>query len=138
MAIEKSQFLQSLAEKLHSSASVKTAYGDPIQAEGKTIIPVARVAYGLGGGYGRIESRHENEHVGEGPEGQSGGGGGGGVTVNPLGVFEVTQEQTRFIPLRGRKIKWAGAFFAGFVIAKLMSREKKVRIIKEPQHLSKE
>jgi uncharacterized spore protein YtfJ len=135
MAIEKFQFLQSLSENLRGSANVKTVYGEPIQADGKTIIPVARVAYGLGGGYGKVDHRDGNEQGDEVPVGQ---GGGGGVTVNPIGVFEVTQEQTRFIPLGGKKIKWAAAFFAGFVMAKLMSRKKSVRIIKDPQQLSKE
>ena len=43
------QLLEPLLERLHSSASVKTIYGEPIEVAGKTLIPIAKVAYGLGG-----------------------------------------------------------------------------------------
>jgi len=41
--------LQAIAERLHSSSSIHTIYGDPIEAQGKTLIPVAKVSYGFGG-----------------------------------------------------------------------------------------
>ncbi len=44
--------LQGLAERMGASADIKTIFGEPIAAEGKTIIPVARLAYGLGTGFG--------------------------------------------------------------------------------------
>ena len=43
---------QSILDRLGNSASVKNVYGEPIVAEGKTIIPVAKVGYGFGGGSG--------------------------------------------------------------------------------------
>lgn len=51
-SIGKFDFLASLSERLQSDASVKTIYGEPIEVEGKTIITVGKIAYGLGGGYG--------------------------------------------------------------------------------------
>jgi uncharacterized spore protein YtfJ len=72
-----------------SQATVKTIYGEPISAEGKVIVPVAAIRYGFGGGSGRSEK-----------DNQEGGGGGGGFIGKPLGVVEVTQQQTRFIPIR--------------------------------------
>ena len=45
--------LESMFEPLTRSASVKSVYGEAISANGKTIIPVARIAYGFGGGRGR-------------------------------------------------------------------------------------
>ena len=44
--------IKSISERLQNAATVKTIYGDPIDAEGKTIIPVARVRYGFGAGGG--------------------------------------------------------------------------------------
>jgi len=44
--------LQSLKDSVLTQASVKTIYGEPIQAQGKTIIPVARISYGFGAGAG--------------------------------------------------------------------------------------
>ena len=98
MGIE--DFFQTLTERLHASAHVRTIYGDPITAEGKTIVPVARVAYGFGGGSGRKGQA----------EGEEGGGGGGGIAAAPVGVVEITPGGTRFIPIAdGRKLAAAAA-----------------------------
>lgn len=101
------ELLQTIAERVQSSASVKTIVGEPIRAEGKTLIPFARVAYGFGAGGG-----HE-------PSG--GGGGGGGVRVSPIGVLEVTPDRTRFIRI-GVKRRVLAAFFAGLAAGWLALR----------------
>ena len=91
---------QSISEKVQSTATVKTIYGDPITAEGKTIIPVARVryAFGLGGG------THGQGPSGNGDTPQDlGGGGGGGVTVTPVGFIEVTPGETRYVSIDDRR-----------------------------------
>jgi uncharacterized spore protein YtfJ len=41
-----------------------------------------------------------------------GGGGGGGVRAVPLGVIEVSDQPTRFVPITDRK-KLTGAILAG-------------------------
>lgn len=41
-----------------------------------------------------------------------GGGGGGGVRAIPVGVVEVSDQQTRFVPITDRK-KLTGAVLAG-------------------------
>ena len=75
--------LQTITDRLHSTAAVKSVFGDPIQAEGKVVVPVARVAYGFGGGFGSgPTTRGDPErNLGEG------GGGGGGVLATPVGVL---------------------------------------------------
>lgn len=110
------QVFESLAERLHSSATVKSIYGEPIQIEDRTIIPVARVAYGLGGGSGTGPLATEGA-VQERPEGQ---GGGGGVMVAPIGVIEVTGGITRFVPIADRKLKWAGLLTFGLLLGSLI------------------
>jgi uncharacterized spore protein YtfJ len=97
--------LQSLKESVLSQATVKAIYGDPISAHEKTIIPVAKIMYGYGagagsGGGGDTSARGE------------GGGGGGGVRAIPVGVIEVSHEQTRFVPITDRR-KLTGALLAG-------------------------
>ena len=47
--------LQSLRESI-LTANVKAVYGEPIAAQGKTVIPVAKIIYGYGGGAGTVES----------------------------------------------------------------------------------
>ena len=44
--------LQSLRESIQGQATVKTVYGEPIEAQGKTIIPVAKIVFGFGAGAG--------------------------------------------------------------------------------------
>jgi uncharacterized spore protein YtfJ len=111
------QVFESLAERLQSSATVKSIYGDPIQIEDRTIIPVARVAYGLGGGSGTAPSPGGEGTVQDRPEGQ---GGGGGVMVAPIGVIEVADGVTRFVPIADRKLKWAGLLTFGLLLGSLI------------------
>jgi hypothetical protein len=44
--------LQSLKESILAEANVKAIYGEPVSAQGKTVIPVAKIMYGYGGGAG--------------------------------------------------------------------------------------
>jgi uncharacterized spore protein YtfJ len=100
--------LQSLKESFLTQADVKAVYGEPIAAQGKTIVPVARIIYGYAagaaaGGVGDSRARGE------------GGGGVGGARAIPVGVIEITDQQTRFVPIYDRK-KLMGAVGAGIVI----------------------
>jgi uncharacterized spore protein YtfJ len=100
-----SALLQSLKEGILSQASVKAVYGEPIAAQGKTVIPVAKIMYGYGAGAGA-------GGVGDSSARGEGGGGGGGVLAIPVGVIEVSDQQTRFVPITDRK-RLAGAVLAG-------------------------
>ncbi len=97
--------LQSLKDGILSQASVKAIYGEPIVAQGKTIIPVARISYGYGAGAG-------TGGVGDTSARGEGGGGGGGVHAVPVGVIEVSDQQTRFVPISDRK-KLTGVLLLG-------------------------
>ena len=97
--------MDSVIERIHESANVSSVYGDAIERSGKTIVPVARVAYGFGGGFGRGDEEEDGK----------GGGGGGGVSASPLGVLEITDEDTRFVRY-GQPKKWLGALGLGLLI----------------------
>ena len=96
--------LQSLKESI-VTANVKAVYGEPISAQGKTIIPVAKIMYGYGGGSGTGGAGNTMAR-GEG------GGGGGGARAIPVGVVEVSNQSTRFVPISDRR-KLAGAVAIG-------------------------
>jgi len=66
--------LDRLAERLGSTANAATIFGAPIERGDVTVIPVARAAYGFGGGSG---TRSGEE------------GSGGGVRVTPVGYIEI-------------------------------------------------
>ena len=99
--------MQEIFQSIVEHASVRTIYGDPISAEGKTVVPVAKISYGFGGGSGRDEQRG------------SGGGGGGGCVAKPVGVVEITDAGTRFIPIGGVG-RIALAFMAGLCLGLLL------------------
>jgi uncharacterized spore protein YtfJ len=79
-------FIERLAERLGVSAKAATVYADPVERNGVTVIPVAKVRYGFGGGRG---SRAQEE----------GTGGGGGVQVSPIGYIELRDGGSEFKPI---------------------------------------
>lgn len=103
-------------ERLHDSAHVDRVYGDPVTVEGKTVVPVARVAYGFGGGFGT--GTDEEGETGEG------GGGTGGARAAPVGALEITEGKTRFVRFSGRKrlARLALAVGAGIALGHLLGR----------------
>ena len=106
-----------LADRLQSSASVKTVYGDPVLVEGKTIIPVAKVAYGFGGGSGPRKNDGDSEG------GEESGGAGGGVSASPVGVVEITHDGTRFVSFEERR-KLAAALIIGLLLGIRLGRRR--------------
>ncbi|GAB3616870.1 hypothetical protein GCM10027416_14270 [Okibacterium endophyticum] len=78
-----------LADKFRS-IGVGATYGEPIDVEGSTIVPVAFASYGFGAGEGEGEVAEENHGAGE-------GGGGGGCAI-PLGAYVKTRDGLHFEP----------------------------------------
>lgn len=117
-------FIENLAVRLGQNATVKSVFGEPVKAEGKTIIPVAMAAYGFGGGYGKgkkklpsAETDQNNEPAGEGA------GGGGGMAARPLGVYVVDANCTRFVPAFPLKQVFTG-IVVGFLLHKIIRRKR--------------
>jgi uncharacterized spore protein YtfJ len=80
--------LERFAEKLGYTARSATIFGEAVEREGVTVIPIAKAKWGLGGGGGHRR-----------PGAQEGLGGGGGVTVAPVGYIEVKNGESRFRPI---------------------------------------
>ena len=97
------ELFQSITDRVQTTANVKTVYGEPIAAEGKTIIPVARVRYGFGGGGGLQVALSTDSEEQDDPDKNAGGGGGGGVEVTPVGIIEITETETRYISFEDRR-----------------------------------
>ena len=110
MSIE--HYFEAIAERLHSSAHVRTVYGEPVEASGKTIIPVSKVRYAFGGGPAKL---------GEDGGIEAAAGGGGAVQAEPVGVFEVTDAGAHFVPVEDSKAVF-GALAAGFLVGLLIGR----------------
>lgn len=84
-------FVERLAARMGIHASASAVFGDPVDRDGVTVIPVAKVRWGFGGGAGRgIEEGSVSGEVGEGS------GGGGGVMASPVGYIELQGGQATF------------------------------------------
>ena len=81
------ELLHRIGQTVGDNAKVSTVFGEPVERDGITVIPVAKARYGFGGGAGG------GAHGGE--EG-SGGGGGGGGSVSPVGYIEVRDGTAQF------------------------------------------
>jgi uncharacterized spore protein YtfJ len=73
------QLLARIGHAIGDRARASAVFGEPVDREGVTVIPVAKARFGFGAGGG------------SGPEkvGGAGGGGGGGAMISPLGYIEV-------------------------------------------------
>ena len=105
------EILNSIIERISNTATVKSVFGEPITAQGRTIIPVARIICGFGGGMG--QAHHVERGEGE--------GGGGGLIAIPLGVYEVKDTETRFFPLHDKR-KLLFAVYLGFCLGLVLRR----------------
>jgi len=102
-----------IIQQIKDSADVRAAFGEPQVFEDKTIIPVARVSYGMGLGFGSDEAE------GEAAVDDSGGGGGGAFSA-PLGALVVTPDEVRFVgSLDSTKVVLASLAMAACVVYQL-------------------
>jgi uncharacterized spore protein YtfJ len=117
--------LKSLSERFRDAATVEVVFGEPVKAGGRTLIPVARVAFGLGGGSGpgRWRKGGRREEPGEA---EDAGGGGGGVIATPVGVVEVDDDATRFVAF-GQGFKRAAVFASGVLFGLALARRARWR-----------
>jgi hypothetical protein len=77
------------------ATGARLCYGEPVEADGRTVIPVASVEAAGGGGWGRAGNRPEGDVEATGGEGK-GGGLGGWVSATPVGFIEIGPDGTRF------------------------------------------
>jgi uncharacterized spore protein YtfJ len=79
--------VQQMMEQARDMLTVRRVFGEPLEKDGITVIPAARVQGGGGGGGG------------QGPEGTGGGSGGGfGLNARPVGAFVIRAGQVSWQP----------------------------------------
>jgi uncharacterized spore protein YtfJ len=104
------------AERAKDVITVKRVFGEPIERNGITLIPAARLSGGAGGGGGEEKA-----------DGQ-GWGGGFGVSASPAGAFVIRGEEVSWRPaidvnriVRGAQLIIGVMVFAG-VLRRLLAR----------------
>ncbi len=83
-------FLERLANRIGNSVQASIVFGERVERDGMTVIPVAKARWGFGGGSGRSPSQ---------AEGQEDAGGGAGVSISPVGYIELKEGKARFRPI---------------------------------------
>ncbi len=78
--------VQRIGQTVGDRAQAATVFGQPVEREGITVIPVAKARFGFGGGGGGGSREQDG----------SGGGGGGGALVAPVGFIEVRDGTAQF------------------------------------------
>jgi len=117
-----SAFVEKLGDRvgLNATMSARAVFAGPVERDGVTVIPVARVRWGFGGGgsSGGDESDEGGEH-GEGS------GGGGGAMSSPLGFIEIANGQATFHRITDPVAAWplliAGSIATWIVVRALRS-----------------
>ncbi|HEX7330748.1 MAG TPA: spore germination protein GerW family protein [Pyrinomonadaceae bacterium] len=108
------RFIGTMAEKLGAVARAATVFGDPVERDGITVIPVAKARWGFGGGAG------QRRQEGSGGTHEDGAGGGGGVQVTPVGFIEIKHNEANFRPIRTVSLSW---IVMGSICSLLLLRE---------------
>ena len=85
----------------HDAITVKRVFGDPIETDGVTIVPAAKVG---GGGGGGGDSDHN-------------GGGGFGIRAKPVGAYVIKDGEVSWQPAVDVNRIIAMAFLVGLVFA---------------------
>jgi len=81
------ELLERIGQSVGQRAQVSAVFGEPVEREGLTVIPVAKARFGFGGGGGS----------GGPPDKEgTGAGGGGGAAVTPIGFIEVRNGSAEF------------------------------------------
>ena len=104
-------FIGKMAEKLGAVARAATVFGDPVERDAITVIPVAKARWGFGGGEG-----HRKD--------EDGAGGGGGVQVTPVGFIEIKNNEANFRPIRTVSLSWivTGSVLGLFLLREMLKR----------------
>jgi len=93
--------VEELLQRIGATHSVRRVFGEPLERDGVTVIPVAAV---LGGG-GIGESSDDSV------------GGGYGVWARGIGVYTISGGQVRFVPATDRTLLVVAGLFAATRIA---------------------
>jgi len=93
--------LRQLAEDMKQFAKTETIFGEPIEIQGSTVIPVCKMSVGYGGGGGEGEGTDEKKRGGKG----SGAGAGAGVKIEPAALIIAKEGEISVVGIRAKGSK---------------------------------
>ncbi|MCD7947484.1 MAG: GerW family sporulation protein [Oscillospiraceae bacterium] len=86
---------QTMIEKIREMVDVNTIMGEPVQAQGVTVVPVSTVSIGFASGGSDFTTKSQK------PDGDNsfGGGSGAGIKMTPVGFLVITEDTVKFLPV---------------------------------------
>lgn len=90
--------LRQLAEDLKSFTKTETIFGEPIEIQGNTVIPVCKLSIGYGGGGGEGEGGEEKK----GGKG-AGAGAGAGVKLEPAALIIAREGEISVVGIQAKR-----------------------------------
>jgi uncharacterized spore protein YtfJ len=100
-----------LIRRVVDAGGPRAVFGEPVYSGERAVVPVAKVAFGAGGGLGDPDEGLE----GEVPTTGGGAGGGFGVSATPVGYIEITPESVHFRQI----VNWVPLAIGGMVLSAL-------------------
>ncbi len=89
--------LDTIVERVDDVLSARRVFGEPVVKNGTTVIPVARIMGGAGGGEGPTGATSADEATGKTRKLQQFGGG-FGLSARPAGVYVLQGDKVSWIP----------------------------------------
>lgn len=125
--------INSVTERAKETANVRVVFGDPIETDMLTIIPVAcvKISGGGGGGNRRGKDSAQQDEVEAVTDSDKGMGLGLQVVTMPIGYIEVRDGQAQFVDIVDKnKLAFGGLVVGGLLLltaAKLLTWKVKHR-----------
>jgi uncharacterized spore protein YtfJ len=90
--------IDTIVGRADEALSSRRVFGEPVVKNGITVIPVAKIIGGAGGGEGPTPSSSAGEPSDETAPTRQSVGGGFGMAARPAGVYVLQGERVRWIP----------------------------------------
>ena len=107
------QLIANVTEQVEKTANVRAVFGEPVQADGVTLIPVACIKVSGGGGGGFKPANSDDAEGGH----RKGVGMGMNIVTAPVGFIEIRDGEAQFVNVVDKNKLAFGAVIAGGLVA---------------------
>ena len=89
------EMMQESMAKVREMVDTNTIIGQPIQAEGMTLIPISKLSFGFASGGSDFAAKNQKPDANN----AFGGGSGAGVNISPVAFLIVKEDSVKLLPV---------------------------------------
>jgi len=89
------ELMDTTMAKIREMVDVNTIIGQPIQAEGMTLIPISKLSFGFASGGSDFTTKNQKAEA----DNSFGGGSGAGVKISPVAFLIVKGDTVKLLPV---------------------------------------